>query len=175
MGARTWEYCWQWNGRSTDKNRIEHPFTGPEPPCGISIGVAKKAVRDWANRNHKKHSESITGFKRAKGLIQGPSARRTKHLFKLNRDQLRWVVELFTGHRFTLGLTEDPTCEKCLEKDESATHILCACEAVSYLRFCQQGKFFMEPSEYYDAFISKVLHSVHSVGVIKGKSKGEAQ
>jgi hypothetical protein len=24
----------------------EHPFIGPEPACGISIGVAKKAVRD---------------------------------------------------------------------------------------------------------------------------------
>jgi hypothetical protein len=23
----------------------EHPFTGPEPACGISIGVAKRAVR----------------------------------------------------------------------------------------------------------------------------------
>jgi ribonuclease HI len=28
--------------------------TGPEPACGITIGVAKKAVRDWTNRNHKK-------------------------------------------------------------------------------------------------------------------------
>jgi ribonuclease HI len=25
----------------------EHPFTGPEPACGISIGVTKKAGRDW--------------------------------------------------------------------------------------------------------------------------------
>jgi hypothetical protein len=24
----------------------EHPFIGPEPACGISIGVAKKAVRE---------------------------------------------------------------------------------------------------------------------------------
>jgi hypothetical protein len=31
----------------------EHLFTGPEPACGISIGVAKKAARDWTNRNHK--------------------------------------------------------------------------------------------------------------------------
>jgi ribonuclease HI len=31
----------------------EHPFTGPEPSCGISVGIAKKAVRDWLNRNHK--------------------------------------------------------------------------------------------------------------------------
>jgi ribonuclease HI len=41
--------------------RSEHSFTGPEPACGISIGVAKKVVRDWANRNHKKNWESKTG------------------------------------------------------------------------------------------------------------------
>jgi ribonuclease HI len=31
----------------------EHPFAGPEQACSISIGVAKKAVRDWMKRNHK--------------------------------------------------------------------------------------------------------------------------
>jgi hypothetical protein len=70
----------------------EHPFTGPEPACGISIGVAKKAARDWTNRNHKKHWESTTGLKQAKGLISGSSARRSKDLLRLNRDQYkdRW-------------------------------------------------------------------------------------
>jgi hypothetical protein len=29
------------------KTGSEHPFIGPEPACGISVGVAKKAVRDW--------------------------------------------------------------------------------------------------------------------------------
>jgi hypothetical protein len=64
-----------------------------------------------------------------------------KDLLKLNRDQLRWIVELFTGHchlkghLFKLGLTDDPTCERCLEEYESATHILCGSEAVTYLRF----------------------------------------
>jgi ribonuclease HI len=38
----------------------EHPFIGPQPACGISIEVAKKAVRNWTNRNHKKHWESVT-------------------------------------------------------------------------------------------------------------------
>jgi ribonuclease HI len=33
---------------------IEHPFTGPEQACGISIGGTKRAVRDWTNRNHTK-------------------------------------------------------------------------------------------------------------------------
>jgi hypothetical protein len=47
----------------------EHPFIGHEPACGISIGVAKKAVGDWTSRNHQKHWESVTRLKQAKGLI----------------------------------------------------------------------------------------------------------
>jgi hypothetical protein len=43
--------------------------SGPEPACGISAGVAKKAVRAWKNRNHKKHWESITELREAKGLV----------------------------------------------------------------------------------------------------------
>jgi hypothetical protein len=83
------------------------------------------------------------------------------------------VVGLLTGHchlkghLFKLGLTDDPTCERCLE-DESATHILCDCEAIAYLRFRHLGQFFMEPSDYYDAPINRVLHFIRSVGLIKG-------
>jgi hypothetical protein len=159
----------------------EHPFTGPEPACGISVGVAKKAARDWANRNHKKYWESVTGLTQAKGLIQGPSVRRTKDLLKLNRDQLRWVVGLLIGHchlkghLIKLGLTDDPICERCLEEDESATHILCDCEAVAHVTFCHLGQFFMEPSDYHDTPIYNVLHFFRGVGLIMGKLKGEAQ
>jgi hypothetical protein len=28
----------------------EHPFIGPAPAGGISVGLAKRAVRDWMNR-----------------------------------------------------------------------------------------------------------------------------
>jgi hypothetical protein len=90
----------------------EHLFIGPEPACGISVELAKKVVRDWTNRNHKKkHWQSTTGFKQPKGLILGPSARRMQDLLKLNREQLRWVVGLIRGrchlkgHLFKLGLT----------------------------------------------------------------------
>jgi hypothetical protein len=76
----------------------EHLFIGPEPACSISIGVAKKAIRDWMNRNHMKHWESINGLRPAEGLILGPSVRRMKDLLKLDRDQLRWVAGLFIGH-----------------------------------------------------------------------------
>jgi hypothetical protein len=52
--------------------------------------------------------------------------------------------------------------------DESATHILWDCEAVAHVRFRHLVQFFMEPSDYYDAPIDKVLHFIRSVGLIKG-------
>jgi hypothetical protein len=55
------------------------------------------------------------------------------------------------GHLFEMGLTNSPTCERCLEKDESATHILWHCEALAYLRFRHLGHYFMEPGDYQDA------------------------
>jgi hypothetical protein len=67
-----------------------------------------------------------------------------------------------------MGLTDDPTCERCLEEDESATHILCDCEAIANLRFRHLGQFFMEQSDYYDAPINRILHFIRSVGSIKG-------
>jgi hypothetical protein len=99
-------------------------------------------------RDHQRLWDSTTGLKQAKGLIFGPSAKRTKDMLRLNRDQLRWIVGLLTGHChlkghfFKIGLTDDPTCERCLEEDESTTHILCDCEAIGNLRFHHLGQFF---------------------------------
>jgi hypothetical protein len=70
------------------------------------------------------------------------------------------------GHLFKYWLTDDPIFERCLEKDESAIHILCDCEALAYLRFLHLGQFSMEASDYYDAPIYKVLHFIRSVGII---------
>jgi hypothetical protein len=85
-------------------------------------------------------------------------------VLKLNTDQLRWVIGLFTGychlkgHLFKLGLTDDPACERCLEEVEPAIHILCDCEAIAYLRFPHLNQYFLEQSNYYDAPINRVLH-----------------
>jgi hypothetical protein len=68
---------------------------------------------------------------------------------------------------FKLGLINDPICGRCLEEDESAAHILSDCESVAHLRLRHLGQFFMEPSDYYDAPIDKVLHVIRGAGLIK--------
>jgi hypothetical protein len=37
----------------------EHPFIRPESACSISVGVAKKAVRDWTKINYKAFQNGI--------------------------------------------------------------------------------------------------------------------
>jgi hypothetical protein len=82
----------------------EHPFTGPEPTCGISIGVPERAVRDWTKRNHIKQWESTTGLKQAKELISGPSARRTKDLLKLMDSRTIHRTLSSKGTPFQIGI-----------------------------------------------------------------------
>jgi hypothetical protein len=113
------------------------------------MGVAKTAIRYWTTMNHKKYWKSLTGLRQAKGLIRGPSAKRAKALLKLDRNQLRWVVGLLTGHchlkghLFKLGLSDSPTCERCQGKDEMTTHVLCECEALAHWRLHHLGQYFM--------------------------------
>jgi hypothetical protein len=59
------------------EHRSERPLIGPEHFWAISIGVSKKAIRDWAIRAYRKHWDSFSGLKQPKALVQGPSANKT--------------------------------------------------------------------------------------------------
>jgi hypothetical protein len=66
-----------------------------------------------------------------------------------------------------LSFVDNPACERCLQENESATHILCDCEAVVYLRYRHLGQFVIEPSDFYDAPVNEVLHFIRSVGLVQ--------
>jgi hypothetical protein len=51
------------------KQGSEHLFIGPKPACSISMVVAKKEVRDWTIRDHRKHWDILSGLKQPKALI----------------------------------------------------------------------------------------------------------
>lgn len=68
---------------------------------------------------------------------------------------------------FKMGLTNSLICKMCLEKYESAIHILFECEAIAYFRFLLQGHYLVEPDNFHDASISRILHFIRSVGLLK--------
>jgi hypothetical protein len=110
------------------------------------------------SRNHKEYWEAIIALKQSK---KGEAKQRPIKMGDTGHRRLK-------GHLFKLGLTDDPTCERCLEQVELATHILSDCKAIAYLKFRHLGQYFMELSDYYDAPINKVLYFIRSVGLIKG-------
>jgi hypothetical protein len=71
----------------------------------------------------------------------------SKRRLVLSKITVELLIILFSTLEAQLGLINDPICERCQEKDESATHILCDCEAVAQIRFRHLGQFFMEPSD----------------------------
>jgi hypothetical protein len=152
----------------------EQSFIGPEPACGISMGVVIRAIRDWANMSRERYWKSLTELRQAKGLIRGPSAKRARELLNLGMNQLRQVVGLLTGHchlrghLFKLGLSDSPTCERCLEEDETATHVLCECEALAHQRLRHLVQYFMEPSDYFDVPTYKILQFIRSAELLVG-------
>jgi hypothetical protein len=48
----------------------QHLFIGSEPACVISVGVAMKAIRDWANRNHENIRNPQLDSNRQRDLYQ---------------------------------------------------------------------------------------------------------
>jgi hypothetical protein len=96
--------------------------------CGVGAEYIVQRDKDnWATFNSR-----MTHYKSNLRLaVKMWLAIKSSLIWVKRRDQLRWVVELRTGHchlkghLFKLGLTDDPICERCLEEDESDTHTSC--------------------------------------------------
>jgi hypothetical protein len=134
------------------KNLNIYPFIGLAPACSILERAAKWFIREWMNRRHQELWKCTPEQKHAKSFLQEPSAKKTRKLLQLNRNQLRHVTALLTehchlkGHLFKLGPVNSPTCERCHNKEETASHVLCDCEASAELRFCHERSHFVKPS-----------------------------
>ena len=90
-------------------------------------------------------------------------------LLNLNRNQLRIMKGLITVHchlkarLFKLGLVESPGCDRCRQASETASHVLCDCQALAVLRFRHVGRHFLKPGDFADITVRKVLHFVQIV------------
>jgi hypothetical protein len=65
-----------------------------------------------------------------------------------------------------VGLVNSPECDRCKQASETASHVLCDCEALATLRFRHLGHHFMEPGGFEDISVSKILHFVQGAGLL---------
>jgi hypothetical protein len=80
------------------------------------------------------------------------------------------MIGLVTGHCYLRenllkpGLLGSSKCDRCKQALEMASHVLCDCEALAVVRFRHQDHHFLQPGNFADIFMSKVLHCIQSVG-----------
>jgi hypothetical protein len=124
------------------------------------------------NRKHEEYWQSICGQRQAKGFRKRPSAKRARELLNLSRNQRRIMTGLLKGHchlegyLLKMGLVDSPRCDRCKQAFETASHVLCDCEALAVLRFRHLGHRFSKLGDFADISISKVLHFVQSAGLL---------
>jgi hypothetical protein len=137
---------------------------------GISAKIAREVIRGWTNRKHTEYWQSIHGQRQARDFFKRPSARRAGELISLNRNQLRILTGLFTGHYhlkehlFKLGLADSSECDRWKQASETASHVLGDCGALAAIRFRYLGYYFMKLGDFKDISVNRLLHFVQSAG-----------
>ena len=61
---------------------------------------------------------------------------------------------------------DSPECDKCKQAFETVSHVLCDCEALIVLRFRHLGRHFLQPSDFDDISVGKILQFVQSVWLL---------
>jgi hypothetical protein len=90
-------------------------------------------------------------------------------LLILGRNHLRILTKFLTGHchlkghLFELRLVNNPRCDRCKQASETASHVVRDCGALASLRLGHLAHHFMEPADFEDISVSKILHFVQGV------------
>jgi hypothetical protein len=64
------------------------------------------------------------------------------------------------------GLIDSPDCDRCKQASETASHVLCDCEALAAIRFRYLGYHFMKPGDFKHISVSRLLHFVQNAGLL---------
>ena len=89
-----------------------------------------------------------------------------KQLRGLPRNRIRIATQMLTGHStlqyhlWKMKIEPEPTCEQCLEEEESVEHFLTECPAFSIPRYYTLGNMFLKQKDLPNLKVKKILEFV---------------
>ena len=115
-------------------------LTGPEPAFGISYATQRQLIRDNFTRRHDELWKKLDSCKHSKHFIVKSNKRTTNFLLNKSRKELRSMIGLITGHcklnkhLHRMRLSEDSSCRRCNEEEETPIHLFTNCPALEATR-----------------------------------------
>jgi hypothetical protein len=141
----------------------DQPANAPHPVIPLSRGWANAQVNDWVSRTHKIYWRNLPSCRQTKLLIDGPIGRsEAARLRGLNKQSLRTLVGVISGHfffkkhLFNLGVCSNTICERCLEDEDTAYHLICLCPRLAQRRLQILGNFVLSEQDYKKLSIRKI-------------------
>ena len=113
---------------------------GPEPIVPLPYSRLRGMIRQRTKELHRANWGEHSHCRQAKEALPEIDSSLSSKLLKLKRHQLRLVTSALTGHGSfnkhlsVLGVTDSPLCRACMEREETAAHVLLECPAVAPYR-----------------------------------------
>jgi ribonuclease HI len=149
------------------------PIT-PEPVVGMARCIVKTALKESMFRELNNLWRNSAGMRQSKLMIKGPSKKLTRSLLDLNRSTCHTVTGTLTGHcrlnrhLHIMGLSTSPMCRLCEEEEETPSHILSSCPALTYLRWQIFGLTIVPIEELVNLSLKKIVTFCDSVSLFRG-------
>lgn len=119
----------------------------PEPALAITKATINGCIAEWVQKEHISGWDRLPGLDHSKRMLRTARNSLTADILKLNRSQIRQITGLLTGHCSLRGhlrklgiYKEDPICRLCYEEEETVSHIILECEALTRWRMGLQGQ-----------------------------------
>lgn len=108
--------------------------------CKPSAMEVRELLRRHTEQEQQNLWDKKSDCKHAKAAFPTLNRKITNNLLKLQRQDLRLLVGLITGHcnlnshLYKLGATDSPMCRGCMQENETVEHVLWHCEATEETR-----------------------------------------
>lgn len=142
---------------------------GPEPFLPLAEKRCREVCENWLS-TQLKEIWIFDGNAATKRFVLTPNPKLTQQLLRLSKLKMSSTIGILTGHimlnaylkRF--GFRDDPDCNFCGRSEETSTHFLCNCPALSNIRGQIFGLDFLTPSEIGSQHVGKIFSFIKRSG-----------
>ena len=108
-------------------------FVGPKPAIPLALSVIKLHLNEFIINERNNKWINNEKYRQTKMFFPEVDINKSNQLLNLDRKKLKLMVALITGHCILrkhlsiMGLSDEPTCPKCGQEDDTPLHFFSTC------------------------------------------------
>ena len=140
---------------------------GPEPIKPVSDTAIKAGIRTWSQKQHQQTWSNSRNCRQTRMMLPNITSKTWAQINKLSRTNLKRITQMLTGHStlrrhlFLMKMEDDPTCQNCLEDEETVEHYLAECPAFARERYNTLGNMFLKQKDLSSLKIKQILNFIN--------------